>query len=68
MRINMSAADRAIRLMLVAVIALLYFTGNLTGILAIILGILAVIFVFTSFTGFCPLYHLFKISTVRKKS
>jgi hypothetical protein len=68
MKINMSAADRAIRLLLVAVIAILYFTDNISGMVAIIPGILTVIFVFTSFTGFCLIYYPFKISTVRKKN
>jgi hypothetical protein len=67
MKINMSAADRAIRLLLVAIIAILYFTDNVSGMVAIILGILAVIFAFTSFMGFCPLYYPFKVSTIRKK-
>jgi len=67
MKINMGAADRAIRLLLVAVVAILYFTENITGIAAIILGTIAVIFAFTSFTGFCPIYYPFKISTIRKK-
>jgi hypothetical protein len=67
MKINMSAADRAIRLLLVAIIAILYFTDNVSGMVAIILGILAVIFAFTSFMGFCPLYYSFKVSTIRKK-
>jgi len=66
MKINMGAADRAIRLLLVAVIALLYFTGNISGIAAIILGVLAVVFAFTSFTGFCPLYYPFKVSSIRR--
>jgi len=68
MKVNMSAADRALRLILVAIIALLYFTGSISGALAMILGVLAVVFVFTSFTGFCPLYYPFKISSIRKKS
>ena len=63
----MSAADRAIRLLLVAIIAILYFTDNVSGMVAIILGILAVIFAFTSFMGFCPMYYPFKVSTIRKK-
>jgi hypothetical protein len=67
MKINMSAADRAIRLLLVAIIAILYFTDNVSGMVAIILGILAVIFAFTSFMGFCPMYYPFKVSTIRKK-
>jgi Inner membrane protein YgaP-like, transmembrane domain len=66
MKTNMSAIDRAIRLLLVAVIALFYFTDNISGALAIILGVLAIVFVFTSFSGFCPLYYSFKISSIRK--
>jgi len=68
MKTNMGAADRAIRLLLVAVIAILYFTDNISGIAAIILGAFAIIFALTSFIGFCPLYYPFKISSMRKKS
>jgi hypothetical protein len=68
MKTNMGAVDRAIRLLLIAVIAILYFTNNITGVAAIILGVVAIIFAFTSFTGFCPLYFPFKISTIRKKA
>ena len=68
MKPNMGAADRAIRLLLVAVIALLYFTNTISGALAIILGLFAIIFVFTSFTGVCPIYLPFKLSSIRKKS
>ncbi len=68
MKTNMGSADKVIRILLVAVIALLYFTNNLTGIAAIILGAFAIIFTLTSLTGFCPLYYPFKISSIRKKS
>ena len=67
MKTNMGAADRAIRLMLIAAIAILYLTNNITGIAAIILGLVAIIFAFTSFTGFCPIYYPFKLSTQKKK-
>jgi len=60
---NMGTLDRTIRLLLAAVVAVLYLTGNLTGLAAIILGILAVIFVITSFIGFCPLYLPIGLST-----
>lgn len=53
---NMGTLDRTIRLVIAAVIAVLYFTGNLSGLVAIILGILAVAFVVTSLVGFCPTY------------
>jgi hypothetical protein len=60
---NMGTVDRTIRLLLASVVAVLYFTGNLTGLAAIILGLLAVIFVITSFVAFCPLYLPFGLST-----
>jgi len=63
---NMGALDRIIRLVIAAVIAVLYFTGNLSGLAAIILGILAVIFVVTSLVSFCPLYLPFGISTSKR--
>jgi hypothetical protein len=60
---NMGTLDRTIRLVLAAAVAILYFTGNLSGLAAVILGILAIIFVVTSFIGFCPLYVPFGINT-----
>ncbi len=63
---NMGTLDRTIRLLLAAVVAVLYLTGNLTGMAAIILGILAVIFVITSVIGFCPLYVPLGLNTCKK--
>jgi hypothetical protein len=63
----MGTADRIIRILLAVIIGILYFTGNLTGTAAIILGLFAVIFLVTSFVSFCPLYVPFKISTTGKK-
>lgn len=63
---NMGTLDRSIRLTIAAVIAVVYFTGNLSGVTAIILGILAIIFVATSLVGFCPLYLPIGLSTRKK--
>jgi hypothetical protein len=63
MKQNMGTADRAVRVVLAALVAILYFTDQITGIAAIILGLFAVIFVATSLMGFCPLYYPFKLST-----
>ena len=63
MKKNMSSADRIIRLVIAAVIAVLILLNVFNGTLAVILGILAGIFVVTSVAGFCPLYTLFKFST-----
>jgi hypothetical protein len=63
MKKNMGAIDRVVRLILVAVVAALYFTGQISGTLAIVLGVLAVIFLLTSLIGWCPLYVPLNLST-----
>ena len=67
MKKNMGGIDRIIRLILAIAVLVLYVTGNISGTLALILGIFAVIFFLTSVVGFCPLYVLFNISTIKKK-
>jgi hypothetical protein len=63
---NMGSLDRVIRTILAVLVAILYFTDQISGIAAIILGIFAVIFLLTSFVSFCPLYAPFKFSTIKK--
>lgn len=63
---NMGLIDKIIRLIIAAVIIILYFTGQISGVAAVILGIFAVIFIATSLIGTCPLYLPFKISTKKK--
>lgn len=63
MKLNMGTTDRVIRFILAVVIAILYFTGQLSGTAALILGIIAVVFLATSLVGFCPLYVPFRLST-----
>jgi len=67
MKKNMGIIDRLIRTILAIVVIVLYFTRQITGVAAIILGILAIIFLLTSAFGFCPLYLPFKISTIKRK-
>ncbi|MFC5626856.1 YgaP family membrane protein [Algoriphagus winogradskyi] len=66
MKKNMGSADKIIRLLLAVSIAVLYFTGIISGSWALVLGLLAVIFTVTAFINFCPLYLPFGISTRRK--
>jgi Na+(H+)/acetate symporter ActP len=66
MKKNMSAIDRILRSIIAIVVAVLYFSGQISGLAAIILGILAVVFLLTSFVSFCPLYKVLKISTAKK--
>ena len=68
MPVNMSTADRIIRTFLAVVIAVLYFRGQLTGILAIVLGVIAVAFLLSSFVGRCPAYSVLGISSLKRRS
>ena len=63
----MGAIDKTIRILVAVIIAILYFTNNISGVAAIILLIFAGIFILTSFMSFCPLYLPFGISTIKKK-
>lgn len=65
MKRNMSNLDRIIRIILAALFAYLYFGGIVTGVLGIFLVVLGVVFLLTSIVGFCPLYALLKISTLK---
>ena len=67
MKKNMGIIDRLIRTLLAVVVIVLYLTGKITGVAAIILGIFAVIFLLTSAISFCPLYLPLKISTRKKQ-
>ena len=67
MKKNMGNADRIIRALIAAVIAILYFTNVITGTLAYVLLAVGVIFLLTSLAGSCPLYIPFGINTCAKK-
>jgi len=62
----MGPIDRVIRLLVVVIIAVLYYMGQLTGLAATILGIVAVAFLITSIVGWCPGYLPFGISTRKR--
>jgi hypothetical protein len=66
MKKNMGTIDKVIRILVAVVIAILFFTNVITGILGIVLLVLAVIFVLTSLVSFCPLYLPFGINTNKK--
>lgn len=60
---NMGTADRGIRTLLAVAVAALYFTGRISGTLAIVLGIVAIAFLASSLVGWCPSYVPFGLST-----
>lgn len=63
MKKNMGSADKIIRLIVAAIIAILFFTNVISGTLGIVLLVLAVVFTLTSFISFCPLYAIFGMNT-----
>lgn len=65
MKTNESNIDRTIRVVL-GVILLVAGFGALNGFWAIIADIVGVILLVTAALGFCPLYFLLRISTVKK--
>jgi len=68
MKKNMGTTDRIIRTLIAAIVAVLYFTGTISGTLGIVLLVLAGIFLFTSLVSFCPLYAPFGLSSCKTKA
>ena len=66
MNSNMGTLDKMIRIVIATVIAILYFTNVITGLIGVFLLVLAGFFVLTSFISFCPLYAPFGIKTCKK--
>ena len=67
MKKNMGIIDISIRLVIAALIIVLYFIDAISGTLAIILLAVAGIFILTSLLKFCPLYIIFGLNTGAKK-
>jgi len=63
----MGTVDKTIRVIIAAVIGLLYYLGVISGTLAIVLMVFAIIFIVTSLISFCPLYTLFGMNTCKKE-
>ena len=64
---NMGWLDRGIRTLIAIAIGVLYFTDQISGVVAVVLGIVALAFLVTSFVAWCPAYLPFNLST-RKSS
>lgn len=67
MKKNMGSVDRIVRVVLAAILAVLFFAKVVTGTIGIVLVALAAIFLLTSVVSFCPLYAPFGISTCSVK-
>jgi len=66
MKKNMGTIDKIVRIVIAAVVAILFFTNVITGVLGIVLLALAAVFVLTSLISFCPLYLPFGLNTGKK--
>ena len=67
MKHNMGTIDKAVRINIAAIIAVLYFTNVISGTVGIVLLVLAGVFVLTSLISFCPLYTIIGLNTCSKK-
>jgi hypothetical protein len=67
MKKNVGNLDRGFRAILALVLAVLYFTGMVTGTLGIVVLVAAVILLATSFVSFCPIYAVLGMNTCPKK-
>ena len=66
MKWNMGLVDRLVRGVLAVVVAVLYFSHQLSPVAGIVLGIFAVVFLATAAVGFCPLDLAVGISTRKR--
>ncbi|TFV92362.1 DUF2892 domain-containing protein [Algoriphagus kandeliae] len=66
MKKNMGNTDRAVRLVIAAVLIGLYFSEVLVGTVGIIALVVGVVFTLTSFVGFCPLYKPLGLNTCKR--
>ena len=63
MKKNMGTLDRAVRVLIALAALGAWYTGAVTGYVAIVAVLVAVVFMATSAVAFCPLYRLVGLST-----
>jgi K+-transporting ATPase A subunit len=68
MKKNMGIIDRVARIVVAALIAILFFTNVISGTLGIVLLVIAGVFILTAILGSCPLYLPLKLDTGSKKT
>ena len=62
---NIGKTDMTVRLVLAALLVILYFfVGKITGLIFIIIAIILAV---TALTRTCPLYYIFRTDTLDKK-
>ncbi|MBN1634811.1 MAG: DUF2892 domain-containing protein [Ignavibacteria bacterium] len=68
MKKNIGTTDKIIRIILAVVLAILFFTGVVSGTFGIILLIIAAVLLMTSLVGYCGLYSVLGVSTCPLKT
>lgn len=66
MKKNVGNADRIIRIIIAALLVVLYAIGTVTGTVGIILLVLAGILLITSIANICPIWWILGINTRKK--
>ncbi len=66
MKQNESNLDRIIRAVAGVVLLYLGLGGVFSGATALVADVVGVVLLFTGAVGFCPLYAMFKLSTLKK--
>jgi hypothetical protein len=67
MKKNMGGVDKILRIIVAAIIVVLYLLGKISGTLGIVLLVVAAVLTIVSLVGSCPLYLPFGISTLPKE-
>jgi hypothetical protein len=62
---NIGLTDRTLRITLAAAILLIYLTGIVSGIFAIVLIAIGTVLLLTALVSVCPLYLLFGITSCK---
>ena len=63
MKKNIGNIDRIIRIRILLIVGILYFTGTISGTLGLVLLVVGVVTGLTGLISFCPLYTLLGINT-----
>lgn len=63
MKVNISRADRIVRILLAIIANILYVTKTVEGVLGIIVLLFGGIMLITALVNFCPIYKVCKISS-----
>lgn len=65
---NEGTADRIVRIVAAALLALAVVTGLVAAPVSIAAGVIAAVLLVTGVTGFCPLYAVLRVSTCPRKA